>query len=231
MNAHEHRIRCSKCAGSLAVIICAAGSALAIYSNDAAKKKEEAVAAEKAALIAATKGKVAVFLTAKSSRRDELVVEAEVTNYTDAAVDWDSKFAVPLNWEIRSDSQLPVIGSPQPGGLRLMVGSRDRFMRLLPGEKLVKEIELTRGLRHFVYGHYTFGDENGGFYHRPMGYEEAMTFEIPKGAKSLTVRLTWNKPISNFAAGFHVCFGIDPKNLSLAGENLWSNVLTIDLER
>ena len=85
MIAHGNLIRCTKCAGSLALITCAACSALAIYSYGA-RKTEGPEVAWNAALLATAKGKVAVFLAAKSSRRDHIIVEAEVTNNTDAQI-------------------------------------------------------------------------------------------------------------------------------------------------
>jgi len=210
------------------VTILAIGGTVAFFVHDwETTKKAEA---DKAAIIAAAKGKVAVFLSAKNSQRDRVVVEAEVANYTDAPVDWDSAFVVPLNWKFSGDVDFQKTGSDPSIGLHLSGGSRNRFVRLLPGEKLVKEIELTRGLMRFVCGHYTFHDEKRGMYHRAMGYEEPMWLDIPEKATSLTVELTSHRE-QEFEIGFQAYFGFDPKGLSLVDQNLWSNILTIDLDK
>jgi hypothetical protein len=213
-----------KLAVSLAVLIVTAGGAVAVFVCDWTTTAGTEV---NEAFIAAAKGKVAVFLSTKSSRRDHIIVEAEVTNNTDAPVDWDPEFAVPLQWKLASEGHMDlpkkVLGSSRSG-------SHVRFVRLRTGEKFVKEIDFTQGLTQFVCGHYTFHDEKRGLYHRAKGREDLVRFEIPENATSLIVELTARRDFE-FSGGFQAYFGVDSKNLSLVENNLWSNVLTLNLEK
>jgi hypothetical protein len=170
-------------------------------------------------------------LTPENHARDEkTVVRLEAINEGTKPMVWDSEFCVYLKWTVRSEDGQPieplVVSKIQPTPNTI---SKTRFVKIMPGQRLSKEIALGKAVRQFVYGRGSYQTPEGNVAHVPTGYEEIVRFDFPKPKSSIRVRIEYC-PGADYREGFRRWFGYDVSDVGLVDSKCESQEVVIRLK-
>ncbi len=134
-------------------------------------------------------------------RRDSVCVEVCVKNISDRPIGWDPEFAVGLilhAWtdeKLPPDDALPWDDRPKRSHLKRVdlgyvldaLRTKQRFVRIQPGESLRKKLIINKSIRHLGLAPIPFGEVSvAGFV-----AEELYRFEIPDTCKEVTVAASY----------------------------------------
>lgn len=165
----------------------------------------------------------------REQQRDLLKVTLSVRNNTNSPLGWDKEFSVFVTWTLLSEGGEHLEQVHVSDIERTEEGTdKARFVSLQPGERMKKNIDLTRAVRHFEYGHGTYATEDGNFVHSPLGYEEIARYELPASQK--IVRIQAEYCLSSMGRdGFAVLFGYEPSEVLFWQGRRKSNVIEVRL--
>jgi hypothetical protein len=117
---------------------------------------------------------------------ETIVVRLTVTNQSDSPLVWDSVFSpflkrrvYTLDGDAVSWETVSYLKQPAP------VNVDARFVTVLPGHSLSKDINLTYALQMFISGHAIPS-------HQPTGFEEMGRFEVPLFARGLHILVQYD---------------------------------------
>jgi hypothetical protein len=135
----------------------------------------------------------------KESTASKLVVRVQVTNTRQVLMGWDREFSVFLLWELiheESDWLEPIKVQNILPPL-----DRSRFVQILPGKSLSKDLELTALSRHynFVYPHF------------PHAWESLARYELPRPPATIKIQLLYKADDITFQNRF----GYKPQEVGL----------------
>jgi hypothetical protein len=160
---------------------------------------------------------VALTLVPIDRHRGRLSIRARITNNLDQPIVIDRDFSVNFDWSLRTDGG---------GGLRpaqthsleptAVLQDKSRFVTLAPAETLSHDFELSKPIRHFVYGEGAVFSPDGETGYIPTGYEEECQYEIPESTRELKISLNYG-PQWFHVDGFPVWFGYAAQDV-----NLWN---------
>jgi hypothetical protein len=155
-------------------------------------------------------------------------VKLVVTNATSRAVAWDTEFCAFLYWSVEVNGKgvrVADLGQAPPTAAE---GAASRFRTLEPGESIAKEFVLSDHVREFRSGREYFRGENGEPIHRPIGYEESITFRIPKGSGNVSIQAIYDSwPVAAIPGAFDRAFGIRLGDIPFLRGRVESNRITM----
>jgi hypothetical protein len=121
--------------------------------------------------------------------RERLPLKVVLKNTSEDAVGWDKQFSAYLVWRVNVEGAgenlefKPV----EPKGTARKMGTKKRFVRVQPGEKMSGLVDLAKGFQAFGF----LPTVGLGQIQNEVAFEELRRLEVPAGAKAIVVRLEY----------------------------------------
>jgi hypothetical protein len=157
--------------------------------------------------------------------RDRLPVRVMVKNRSDKDMGWDKEFASFLVWRVKVDGADDALAPKTVARVPKDKGpaTKDRFVRVPPGEERTEVVDLVKGFKGFDYLPIVgLGDPRN-----EVAVEEQRRFEIPPSAKAIIVQLEY-RGLSPWA--FEGLYGVKTEDVGLWYGYTTSNELRIPLK-
>jgi len=161
----------------------------------------------------------------KDSTREKLAINVTVINISEKPIGWDSEFSFFLGWNLGGLAQKE---SPTPIEQTKESLSRERFVTIAPGDRLSRDVVLTKPFRAFGYE----GGGDGDFDHpaEPIrDYEVMASFELPKRYRQFSIGLEYDGSSPGAFGAFKDLFGFAPDEVNIWRGSCTSNVLDIKI--